>query len=156
MQKRLTKIVLGVLILSLFFSCASVKKLIPQKKSPYQKRSFDSKLWREGDAQTRGEMSKDLYWKESESGNYLLRNKTQTEIVELLGEPDRKTRGRCCGAGGTWDEEVWLYNVDVKDFDSSDIKTEHFQIYFTESQKVDETRIAPWDDKNPDYYPRIG
>ncbi len=156
MQNKLIKISFGVLILTLFISCTSVKNLIPKEKRPFQKRSFDSKLWRAGDAQIRGEMSDDLRWKKSPSNGYFLDGQTQSEILELLGEPDRKTRGKCCGAGGTSDEEVWLYNVDVKEFETSDIKTKQFQIYFTESQKVDEIRIALWDDKNPDYIPRVG
>ena len=115
MQNKLLRMSFGVLVLSLFVSCTTVKNLMPQKKRPFQERIFDSKLWREGDAQTRGEMSKDLRWKTNAAEGYLLDGKTQSDILTYLGEPDRKTRGRCCGAGGTSDEEVWLYNIEIMD-----------------------------------------
>jgi len=155
MKNNLIKISVGILAFCLFASCALIKKQIFRGKRPFQERNFDAKLWREGDPQTRGEMSKDLRWKQSESRSYLLTGRTQQEILAMLGEPDRKTRGKCCGAGGTFDEEVWLYDIDVKIGDSS-ITEQHFQIYFTESGKIDAWRVAWWDDKNPDYFPRIG
>ena len=122
MQNNLIKISFGVLVLSLFVSCTMVKNLIPQKKRPFQERTFDSNLWREGDAQARGEMSEDLRWKNNAAGGNLLRDKSQAEILNYLGEPDRKTRGKCCGAGGTSDEEVWLYNIEIKNADDSKTK----------------------------------
>jgi hypothetical protein len=155
MKYNLLRISGGILALSLFASCALVNKRIFRGTRPYQERSFDAKLWREGDPQTRGEMIMDLRWKKTESGDYVLHGKTQQEILAMLGEPDRKTRGKCCGAGGTFDEEVWLYDIDVKRGDSP-VTEEHFQIYFSGSGKIDAWRVALWDDKNPDYYPRIG
>jgi len=151
MKNNLIKISVGILLLCCFISCDSVRE-----KRVFQERKFDSDLWRKGDAQTRGEMSEDLRWKKTESGRYVLDDKTRTEVLALLGEPDRKTRGKCCGAGGTSDEEVWLYNLEMSDGIDSKTKTEHFQIYFTESGKVDALRMDLWDDKNPDYYPRVG
>ncbi|MEP6901601.1 MAG: hypothetical protein ABJA66_07615 [Actinomycetota bacterium] len=156
MQSKLIKISFGVLIFSFLFSCASVKKLIPKEIRPYQEKKFDSKLWIDGDAQTRGEMAKDLLWKKSPSEGYFLSGKTETEILTILGEPSRKTRGKCCGAGGTSDDEVWLYNIEVEDSSNSKTEIKQFQLYFTPGGKVDETRIELWDDKNPDYFPRIG
>ena len=156
MQNKLLRMSFGIWVLSLFVSCGTFKDLIPPNKRPFQERIFDSKLWREGDAQTRGKMSKDLRWKKYAAEGYLLDGKTQSEILTILGEPDRKTRGRCCGAGGTSDEEVWLYNIEVNDPDNSKTTIEHFQIYFQPGGKVDAWRISLWDDKNPDYFPRIG
>ena len=141
---------IGALILCFFISCDSVRE-----KRAFQERTFDSTLWRAGDAQTRGEMSRDLLWKKTESGNYVLDAKTRPEVLAILGEPDRKTRGKCCGAGGTSEDEVWLYTLEVAD-GKNKLTNEHFQIYFTESGKIDEWRMALWDDKNPDYYPRVG
>lgn len=151
MKNSLIKISVGVLILCFFISCDSIRE-----KRAFQERPFDSNLWRKGDAQTRGEMSRDLLWKKTETGNYVLDRKTRQEVAAMLGEPDRKTRGRCCGAGGTSDEEVWLYNLEVSDGTDLKTKTEHFQIYFNESGKIDEWRMMLWDDKNPDYFPRVG
>lgn len=139
-----------MLLLCCFISCNSIRE-----NRAFQERPFDSNLWRKGDAQTRGEMSRDFLWKRAESGNYVLDAKTRAEVLAILGEPDRKTRGKCCGAGGTSEDEVWLYTLEVSD-GKEKLKNEHFQIYFTESGKVDEWRIALWDDKNPDYYPRVG
>ena len=156
MKNNFIKISFGILVLSLFVSCTTVGKLIRKEKQPFQERSFDSKLWLEGDVQTRGEMAYDLHWKKSDPNAYFLKSKTQAEILTNLGEPDRKTRGRCCGAGGTFDEEVWLYNIEVKNMDNSKITIQQFQIYFNPGGKVDEWRISPWDDKNPDFFPRIG
>ena len=150
MKNNLIKMSVGVLILCFFISCDSVRE-----NRAFQERPFDSNLWRKGDAQIRGEMSGDLIWKRSESGNYVLNAKTRQEVLALLGEPDRKTRGKCCGAGGTSEDEVWLYKLEVAD-GSNKLINEHFQIYFTEGGKIDEWRIALWDDKNPDYYPRVG
>jgi hypothetical protein len=78
------------------------------------------------------------------------------QVLQMLGEPDRKTRGKCCGVPRTVEVEVWLYDVERKDEFSEGIENQHFQIYFTEDGKVDETRIKLWDEKYPDYVPRIG
>jgi hypothetical protein len=154
MQNNFIKISCGILALCFFVSCASVNKFVPRRNRAFQERNFDASVWRAGDAQTRGEMADDLRWQKTASADYL-RNKERQQVLELLGEPDRKTRGRCCGAGGTFDEEVWLYEIEVEDRDSK-LASAHFQIYFTESGKIDELRIALWDDKNPDYFPRVG
>ena len=161
MKNNILKISFGVFVLCCFAACTSINKFISQlnksnrEDRPFQERKFDSKLWLEGDTQTRGEMSENLRWNQSETGGSPLEGKTRQQVLAILGEPDRKTRGKCCGAGGTFEEEVWLYDIKAQDADSK-IKDEHFQIYFTESGKVDELRVALWDDKNPDYYPRIG
>ncbi len=156
MQSYFIKIWLGVLFLSLFISCAAVNKIIPKERKPFQEKPFDVKTWHEGDPQTRGEMAKDLRWKRTADQGYLLDQKGQPEILTILGEPDRKTRGKCCGAGGTSVEEVWLYDVEIKNETDSTTRIEQFQIYFTPNGKVDTFRISKWDDKNPDYFPRVG
>jgi hypothetical protein len=150
MKNNLIKMSVGVLLICCFISCDSIRD-----KRAFQERNFDSGIWREGDAQTRGEMSKDLRWKKPESGNYVLDGKTRPEVLAILGEPDRKTRGKCCGAGGTSDEEVWLYKLEVSDGENQ-LTNKHLQLYFTDSGKIDDWRIALWDDTNPDYYPRVG
>ena len=155
MHGKNLKFLFVVLILSLTVSCSSVKNILPKEKRPFQERNFDSAEWKKGNEQTRGEMSKDLHWRRSEN-DYVLSKKNQTEVVRILGEPDRKTRGKCCGAGGTAEGEVWLYNLEIKYEDSPELKTTQFQIYFTTDSKVNETRISKWDDKNPDYFPRVG
>ena len=155
MNNNLIKILIGILFLCLSTSCGSIAVKFGLKENrPFQERKFDAEAWRAGDAQTRGEMAKDLRAKLFEPNNYLLNRKSRKQILELLGEPDRKTRGRCCGAGGTSEEEVWLYNLEV--MEDSNMKTEHFQIYFHPTDVVDEWRVEEWDDNKPDYFPRVG
>lgn len=148
MSNNLLRISIGILALCLLNACAAVNI------RPWQEKKFDAAAWRTGDAQTRGEMAPDLRRLRYETEDSISR-KSRRQILELLGEPDRKTRGRCCGAGGTSDEEVWLYNIEVKDGETR-TKTQQLQLYFTSSDNVDEMRIAAWDDKNPDYFPRVG
>ena len=151
MKNTLIKISVGFLALCLFASCTLIGGGKPR---PFRERSFDAAAWRAGDAQTRGEMSRDLQWRKDTEDRYLLNRRSRRQIRELLGEPDRKTRGRCCGAGGTSDEEVWLYELEV--MVGTSLKTEHFQIYFHSSDTTDEWRIAEWDDAQPDFFPRVG
>src|SRR5215203_4917356 len=143
MKNNLIKISVLIPALCLLASCAAFKNRLPVTKRPFQERTFDAKLWRDGDAQARGEMSADLHWSRTSTGSYLT-GKTRQEVQEILGAPDRKTRGRCCGAGGTFDEEVWLYDVEILSGDQT-VKSAHFQIYFTESGQVDALRVTPWD-----------
>jgi hypothetical protein len=160
MKNNLIKVSIGILAFCLFAACAAPDGRVEQdnkpanEKRPFQERQFDAAAWRTGDARTRGEMSRDLHWKQSAPEGYFLDDKNRRQVLEILGEPDRRTRGRCCGAGGTVDEEVWLYNLEVKD--GSQIKSKHLQLYFHERGTIDEMRIAAWDDNNPDYFPRVG
>jgi hypothetical protein len=156
MKSLTVKIALIAIIAANLCACASVIKNFPKKDRPFEKRSFDSKIWIEGDAQTRGEMLKNFQWNEDKSKIIVLRDKSQGEIVRLLGEPDKKTSGKCCGVPRTREVEVWLYNVETQNESSKKTESEHFQIYFTEEGKVDEFRVAEWDEKDPDYVPRIG
>ncbi|GEM_PF-2474735 len=157
MKNGLIKISIGILALCLFAACGSLKSQFFKEKRPFREREFNAEKWRSGDAQTRGEMSKDLRWKKDEKNNYFFDRKSRRQVLEILGEPDRKTRGLCCGGGrgaGTSEEEVWLYNLEVET--GSTMNIEHFQIYFHESGVVDAWRVAEWDDDNPNYIPRVG
>jgi len=159
MNNKLTvKIVLIILVAANLFGCASIAKNFPKdvKDRPFQERDFDSTLWIEGDARTRGEMLKDLQWNPVKPDKLSLRGRNQVEILKILGEPDTKTSGKCCGVPRTREVEVWLYGVETKYESSTEIKKSHFQIYFTEDGKVDEFRTAEWNEKNPDYFPRVG
>jgi hypothetical protein len=156
MKKLTVKIALIALISANLCACASIIKNFPKANRPFQEKSFDSKIWIAGDAQTRGEMLKDLQWNNAKPKNISLRDKTQAEILSLLGEPDKKASGKCCGIPRTREVEVWLYNVETQNEFSKKTESEHFQIYFTEDGKVDEFRTAVWDAKYPDYLPRIG
>lgn len=153
MKNNFLRIAVVILSFCLFPACASINRGLKESR-PFQDRPFNAEAWRAGDAQTRGEMSQDLRWQRDERSGSSLSRKSRAQIAQLLGEPDRKTRGRCCGAGGTSDEEVWLYDLEVKDGDSK-TKSAHFQIYF-DDRGVDEWRVGTWDDNEPDYFPRVG
>lgn len=73
---------------------------LPKPWRNYNPRDFDSAKWRNGDRIDRGAMYADLFIKRTLNG------KSNEEVVQLLGEPDKKmnVEGR----------EVWLYRVEVR------------------------------------------
>jgi hypothetical protein len=72
---------------------------IPKPWRDYSKKSFDSQQWKAGDPQTRGTMYFDLFVKRKLTG------KSKDEVVELLGESDKKTSSEGL--------EVWLYRIEI-------------------------------------------
>ncbi len=82
-----------VLFVCAVMACSSLIK-------DYKPKPFDSEKWRHGNRTVRGTMYFDLFEK------HTLTNKTRDEVVQLLGEPDKKlsVEGR----------EVWLYRLDVR------------------------------------------
>jgi len=94
----LTQVAISVIALLLFLSVALACGL----KKPwrdYKDKPFDSEKWRNGDRIDRGTMYSDLFMKRTLNG------KSQDEVLQLLGKPDKKAsvEGR----------EVWLYKIDV-------------------------------------------
>jgi hypothetical protein len=83
-----------LLILSVALACGLNK---PWRH--YEQKPFDAQQWRDGDAITRGTMIVDLFKKRTVSG------KSRDGVVELLGEPDKKTSSE--------GSEVWLYRIEV-------------------------------------------
>jgi hypothetical protein len=83
------------LLLTIFaiIACSSFVK-------DYKPREFDSAKWKNGNRTVRGTMYFDLFEK------HTLSNKTRDDVVQLLGEPDKKVtvEGR----------EVWLYRIDIR------------------------------------------
>lgn len=84
-----------VLVMIVGLACAGIKK--PWRN--YDKKPFDSQQWKKGDAQTRGTMYFDLFVKRKLTG------KSQAEVLDLLGEPDKKTTIEGL--------EVWLYRIEI-------------------------------------------
>lgn len=140
----------------------SITRNLPLMQSPpraFEEKKFDSKQWRDGDAQTRGEMVLSLYRERYEkSSPNDLTGKTPTEVLRLLGEPDKKTRGNCCYVRHAPEREVWLYKIRMTDESKPELKEHAFQIYFTEDGKTveDFTYLLGNMDEKPVYIPNIG
>jgi hypothetical protein len=93
--KTVASLTFCLLAIALFNSaCGMVKN--PYRD--YSERPFSSAEWLRGDTVERGRMYSDLFDSRAVDG------KSKEEIVELLGEPEKKiaVEGR----------EVWLYRVD--------------------------------------------
>ena len=84
----------------------------------YDQKPFDSKKWRGGDAQERGTMFVDLTRKRIVSG------KTKEEVLELLGEPDRKSTVN--------DAEIWRYRIEF----AGESATQEFPVTFGSNGKA--------------------
>ena len=84
-----------LLIASISLACAGIKK--PWRD--YNKKPFDSQQWKASDPQTRGTMYFELFVKRKLTG------KSKDEVLELLGEPDKKTSSEGL--------EVWLYRIEI-------------------------------------------
>jgi len=95
---RLSATVSSLLALFLLFS-VSVACGLKKPWRDYKAKPFDSEKWRNGDRIDRGTMYADLFMKRTLNG------KTQDEVLQLLGKPDKKAtvEGR----------EVWLYRLEV-------------------------------------------
>lgn len=68
----------------------------------YEQQPFDSQKWRSGDAVTRGTMIVDLH------RNRKLGGQSRENVLELLGEPDKKRPGSSSASS-----EVWLYQIET-------------------------------------------
>ena len=142
----------------LISSCTSITKYFPKQARSFQQREFNSEEWKNGDYQTRGEMMDE---KLKERISQIEGNNTQEKILELLGEPDEKTKARCCYAGRSGQSgkvDLWLYYIEVERFGKDantkpPLEKKALKIYF------DGTRISRnMGDRNGnhDYFPAIG
>jgi hypothetical protein len=161
------RIIIGIffgMIVGLTTSCTSITQLFPKQPRPFQERKFDSAEWKNGDYQTRGEMTN----RNSADTNLIDRiykiegNNTQAQILELLGKPDEKTRAACCyagRAGKSGETDLWLYYIEVSEATNVADKTDKplvkkaLKIYF------DGNRVQPnvgKRDGDHSYFPAIG
>ena len=117
----------GCLIVALTTSCTSITKLFPKQPRQLQTKEFNSEKWKSGDYQTRGEMTN----RDSSDTNLIDRiykiegNKTQEQILELLGKPDEKTKAACCYAGRSGrsgEKDLWIYYIEVWETDKPLVK----------------------------------
>jgi outer membrane protein assembly factor BamE (lipoprotein component of BamABCDE complex) len=83
----------------LLLSLLSLSCTLPRKFwRSYEQQPFDAQKWRDGDALERGTMFVDLF------RDRKIHGKTRERVLELLGEPDKKST-----ANG---REVWHYKVE--------------------------------------------
>jgi hypothetical protein len=141
----------------LLTSCADISKLFPKKSRMFEEKSFNSAEWKAGDYQTRGEMARNLYqsrWDKTSPNN--LDGKSSAEVLQLLGEPDKKTRGNCCHARHAPEGEVWLYKIQTLEGPEGQLEERAVQIFLTEDGKnVKDFTFGEMEDK-PVYIPAIG
>ena len=132
MKERVIKqIFFWCIVVALTTSCASITKLFPKVPRPFQKRAFDSEQWKKGDYQTRGEMLGGEVFEKI----YQIKSNSPEQILQIFGEPDKKTKAACCysGRGGSSgeDADLWLYYVETG-YESLDkpLRKEALKIYF--------------------------
>jgi len=76
----------------------------------FSQKKFDSKVWKMGDLQVRGEMANNLLLQR----DLLLVGKTKSQIEELLGPPDSTNQiNEMLVSPGSTRTESWEYDVDL-------------------------------------------
>jgi len=161
-KKVFLKLTLSGLLLFNLAACASVDKTGNQKvenptptpeKRAFQEKPFVSDDWIKGDAQTRGEMARDLQKYETVVS---LKDKKQSELIKILGEPDKKTMGKCCHARFADEVEVWLYRIEPADAPGRKTKKDSVQIFFSAEDKTVMDLTTGAMDEKPVYFPMVG
>ena len=161
-KKVFIKLALSALLLFNLAACSSVDKSAnntidkrtPEKRA-FQLKPFSSEEWIKGDAHARGEMARDLL--KYETSRQLI-GKNQSELINILGEPDKKTTGKCCYIRDGEEVEVWLYRIDPPEFDSDGKPTENdtVQIFFNkDGTTVTSINRGAFDEK-PAHFPMVG
>jgi hypothetical protein len=158
-KKVFIKLTLSILLLFNLAACSTVDKLIdnqPPQKRAFQEKPFSSDEWIKGDAQTRGEMARDL--SKYETFESKIKGKSRSELIKILGEPDKKTTGKCCYIRSGEEVEVWLYEIDPPEFDAGGKKTKNngVQIFFSnDGDDVMSINRGAMDEK-PAHFPMVG
>lgn len=125
---------LWLIVAGLVTSCASITKLFPREKRPFQSREFDSAQWKSGDYQMRGEMAQGKLFQQI----YKIKENQKEEVRELLGKPDVITEAVCCYSGragkSTNKVEMWMYYVEIeKSAADKTLVPKALKIYFDSS-----------------------
>jgi len=136
-QRKLFNFVIVTLLAFSFISSAC------KKARPFMVKSFNSQEWKAGDAQTRGEMADDL------ENKHDINQKSQADVLSLLGEPDKKTKGGYIHRGNQTDQETWVYRLQMPEGEH------HYRIYFDNSKKSVE-RASVTDVDSEFYFPVVG
>jgi len=154
MRKEIfVQLAISILLLFNLAACSTVDKLTQPQKRTFQEKPFVSDEWINGDAQTRGEMARDLKKYESVK---TLKGKNQSELLKILGEPDRKTTGKCCHVRFADEVEVWLYKIESADAAGQKTKDEAVQIFFGASDKTVMDLTTGSMEEKPAYFPMVG
>lgn len=158
MKNQIIKSIFLVVIACLSFaSCKSITSYFPKEPRPFQQREFNSEEWKNGDYQTRGEMTNSKLFGLIDK----IDSNSQEQILQMFGKPDAKTKARCCyagRAGQSGEVDLWLYFIETEDW-SKDTKVKPplvkkaLKIYF-EGTRI--TRNIGDRDGNHDYFPAIG
>jgi hypothetical protein len=156
-KKVFIQLSLSVLLLFNLAACSSIEKAIgnstPPEKRAFQEKPFASDAWIKGDAQTRGEMAQDLQKYETAVS---LKGKTQSDLIKLLGEPDKKTTGKYGHVRFGDEVEVWLYKIEPADAPARKTKRDSVQVFFdSEAKTVTDITTGALDEK-PAYFPMVG
>lgn len=153
-KKAFIILTLSIFLLCNLAACSVTDKFTPEPRV-FQEKPFSSDAWIKGDAHARGEMALDL--SRYETFESLLDGKNQSELLKLLGEPDKKTTGRCCYVRDTDEVEVWLYRIQLP-AERGGQKPEEYaiQIYFdSDGRTVTGLERGTMQEK-PVYIPRVG
>lgn len=159
-KKIFAQLAISAVLLFNLAACSTVDKLAnraidnstPEKRA-FQEKPFSSDAWLKGDAQTRGEMTRDLGKYESVKA---LKGKKQDELIKILGEPDKKTTGKCCHVRFADEVEVWLYKIESPETNGTRPKHNSVQVFFSANDKtVMELTTGAMEEK-PAYFPMVG
>jgi hypothetical protein len=152
-RKNFLKLTFAVLLLCSLAACSIIGSSTPPEKRAFVERPFASDGWLKGDAQARGEMTRDLEKYETVAA---LKGKTPSELIKILGEPDKKTTGKCCHARFAEEVEVWLYKIEPADAPGRKVKKDSVQIFFSREDKTVMDLTTGAMDEKPAYFPMVG
>lgn len=148
-KKDFIKPALSILLLFNLAACS----LVGNEKRAFQEKPFVSDEWIKGDAQTRGEMTRDL----SKYDTVVkLAGKTQSELIKILGEPDKKTMGKYGHVRFGNEVEVWLYRIEPANAANQKIKQDSVQVFFSAEDKTVKDLTTGAMDEKPAYFPMVG
>ncbi len=141
----------GLLLLSLA-ACSGIDRRAgdptPEKRT-FKEKPFSTGEWIKGDTHARGEMALDLLRYETFQP---LMGKNQGEIIKTLGEPDKKTMGKCCYVRSGEEVEVWLYKIETP----GEAEDYAVQVFFSNDGKTVISFNRGAMDKKPAHFPMIG
>lgn len=156
-KKVLLKLTVSALMLFQLAACSAVDKKIgnstPPEKRVFAEKPFAPDAWIKGDAQTRGEMTPDLLKYETAKS---LKGKNQSELIKLLGEPDKKTMGKYGHVRFGDEVEVWLYKIETADEPGRKTKRDSVQVFFSAEDKTVVDLFVGAMDEKPAYFPMVG